>query len=73
MFTFLQQYDLSSKTIIPFSTSGATVWGHTLEVLHAQYPGADILEGLELRSLVVSASDVKIREWLESLPVAVLD
>lgn len=73
MFTFLQQYDLSSKTIIPFSTSGATVWGHTLEVLHAQYPGADILEGLELRSLEVSASDVKIREWLESLPVAVLD
>ncbi|RRD02018.1 flavodoxin [Prevotella sp. OH937_COT-195] len=69
MFTFLQQYDLSDKVIIPFSTSGATVWGHTLEILHGQYPDAVILEGLNLRSLKVDTSDKKINKWLKRLPI----
>ncbi|MCI6160025.1 MAG: flavodoxin [Prevotella sp.] len=69
MFTFLQQHDLSSQIIVPFSTSGATVWGHTLEILHRQYPNAVILEGLDLRSLKVKKSDRKIRRWLKKIHI----
>ena len=43
--TFLESYDFSGKTIIPFATSGGSGMGKTEEVLRKVCPNADIKNG----------------------------
>ncbi len=43
--TFLETYDLSGKTVIPFATSGGSGMGKTNENLLPSCPGAKLLEG----------------------------
>lgn len=43
--TFLEQYDLTGKTIIPFATSGSSDMGETNTVLLPSCPGAILLDG----------------------------
>ncbi len=46
--TFLEKYDLSGKTIIPFATSGGSDMGDSAEHLKPSAPGAKIREGRRL-------------------------
>lgn len=62
--TFLESYNLTGKTIIPFATSGGSGMGKTNEKLMPSCPGATLLEGKVL------ASNIKIAElnaWVENL------
>ena len=43
--TFLESYDLTGKTIIPFATSGGSGMGNTNEKLAASCPNAKLLQG----------------------------
>ena len=43
--TFLESYDLTGKTIIPFATSGGSGLGKTANDLRAVCPAADIKDG----------------------------
>ena len=43
--TFLESYDLASKTIIPFATSGGSGMGKTNEKLQPSCPGAKLMDG----------------------------
>lgn len=43
--TFLESYDLTGKTIIPFATSGGSGMGKTNEKLLPSCPGANLLIG----------------------------
>ena len=43
--TFLESYDLTGKTIIPFATSGGSGMGKTNEKLEASCPGAMLKTG----------------------------
>ena len=43
--TFLEQYDLNGKTIIPFATSGGSAMGATNQDLAPSCPGAILKEG----------------------------
>ena len=43
--TFLEQYDLTEKTIIPFATSGSSDMGETNTALLPSCPGAILLDG----------------------------
>lgn len=57
--TFLESYDLSGKTIIPFATSGGSGMGETNEKLLPSCTGATLLEGR------VFSSDVSAKELAE--------
>ena len=62
--TFLESYDFTDKTIIPFATSGGSGMGKTNEKLLPSCPGAKLLEGKVL------APNIKITElnaWVESM------
>ncbi len=50
--TFLEQYDMTGKTIIPFATSGGSGMGKTNDNLSSSCKGAKLLEGKVLRSNV---------------------
>ena len=43
--TFLESYDFTGKTIIPFATSGGSGMGKTNEKLQPSCPGAKLMDG----------------------------
>lgn len=61
--TFLESYDFSGKTIIPFATSGGSGMGKTNEGLEKSCPGAKLMAGKLLNR--VSGKEMKI--WAESV------
>lgn len=61
--TFLESYDFSEKTIIPFATSGGSGMGSTIEVLKPLCPTANWKKGKILNLI----SEVELETWLNSL------
>ena len=62
--TFLESYDFSGKTIVPFATSGGSGMGRTNERLATSCPGATLLTGKLLNG---SLSQEELKAWAESL------
>lgn len=62
--TFLESYNLSGKTVIPFATSGGSGMGKTNEKLQPSCPGAKLLEGRVFRS---GTGKAELSAWAESL------
>lgn len=61
--TFLEQYDLSGKTIIPFATSGGSGMGNTTQELKVSCGNAKLYQGRRFDSQV----DVDtLKTWAES-------
>ncbi len=58
--TFMEAYDFSGKTVIPFATSGTSQIGKSGENMGKLAPGADVLEGKRF-SNKVSADE--LGEW----------
>ena len=59
--TFIESYDLSGKTIIPFCTSASSGIEESVESLCALYPNYTILDGLKIRDVDA------IQAWIDSL------
>lgn len=62
--TFLESYNFSGKTIIPFATSGGSNLGRTNDRLKPSCPGAALLQG---RMLNGSLSEASLKKWVEDL------
>ncbi len=60
--TFLEQYDLSGKTIVPFATSGSSQMGHTNAELKDSCKGANLVEG---KRFLANASASELKNWAE--------
>lgn len=61
--TFLESYDFSGKTIIPFATSGGSGIGKTEEVLRKVCPNADIKNGKVINRMPAP----ELADWVNSL------
>jgi flavodoxin len=64
--TFLESYDLTGKTIIPFATSGGSDMGKTNEKLLPSCKGAKLLNGKVFKASVSGADLAKWAEGLEN-------
>jgi flavodoxin len=64
--SFLESYDFSSKTVIPFATSGSSGMGKTEEVLREICPQANWKPGKMLNS---KPSEKALADWVRSLEV----
>ena len=53
VYTFLETYDLSGKTIIPFCTNGGSGLSGSIKSIHGLEPGASVREGLAIRDTQV--------------------
>ena len=62
--TFLEQYDLSGKTVIPFATSGGSGMGHTNRELAPSCKGAVLKDG---KRFAANASEAELSAWANSL------
>lgn len=60
--TFLDTYDLSNKTVMPFCTSGSSGISKSVSDMKAEEPDADIRDGLRASG----SSDSGINEWLSN-------
>ncbi len=64
--TFLESYDLTDKTIIPFAPSGGSDMGKTNEKLLPSCKGAKLLNGKVFKASVSGADLAKWAEGLEN-------
>ena len=64
--TFLESYDLTGKTIIPFATSGGSDMCKTNEKLLPSCKGAKLLDGKVFKASVSGADLAKWAEGLEN-------
>ena len=64
--TFLESYDLTGKTIIPFATSGGSDMGKINEKLLPSCKGAKLLDGKVFKASVSGADLAKWAEGLEN-------
>ena len=67
--TFLEQYDISGKTIIPFCTHGGSAFGNSVNRIKSLAPDVTILDGYETRGENASNCANEIAEWLEELGI----
>jgi putative flavodoxin len=62
--TFLESYDLTGKTVIPFATSGGSGMGQTNEKLQPSCPNSKLLEGMVFKK---SASKADLAAGVDGL------
>ena len=60
--SFMEQYDLTGKTIIPLATSGGSGMGNTNKELACSCPGAELKEG---KRFPADASAEELKAWAE--------
>jgi len=61
--SFVESYDFSGKTLVPFATSGGSGMGKTLDVLKEVCPNADWKEG----ELVNGMSEAVLADWANKI------
>lgn len=62
--TFLEQYDLTGKTIVPFATSGGSGMGNTNTELAPSCKGAILKEG---KKFSANTDKTELKTWSENL------
>lgn len=67
MYSFLDEYDLAGKTIVPFVTSGGSGFSGSIGEIESAEPQATVQEGLELSDSSAVDAQGDINEWLGRL------
>lgn len=67
VYTFLESYDFTGKTLIPFNTSSSSGFGRSLSGLEESAPGADILDGLAITEGNLGNAQSEVTAWLDGL------
>lgn len=68
LYTFLEEYDFSGKTIIPFCPHGGSGFSRTESTIAGLQPGADVSgNGFSISRNDVADSADEVAEWAQSL------
>ena len=67
VYTFLESYDWSGKTLIPFNTSASGGFGRSLSGLEESAAGAAILDGLSFTERTLGDAQSEVTTWLDEL------
>lgn len=67
LYTFLDEYDLSGKTVAPFNTSGGSGFSGSLDTIAEMEPEAEITEGLSLGDGEAEDCADVVEEWLANI------
>ncbi|HEX3046844.1 MAG TPA: flavodoxin, partial [Bacillota bacterium] len=69
VFTFLEEYDLSGKTIAPFCTHEGSGLGQSVTDIAKLCPKSAILDGLAVRGRMVKNAQNEVSEWLRKIKI----
>ena len=67
VYTFLEAYDFTGKTLIPFNTSASGGFGRSLSGIEESAAGANILDGLALTEGELGDVQGEVSSWLAGL------
>jgi flavodoxin len=68
--TFLSEYDLSGKTLVPICTHEGSGLGRSVLDIKKLCPGSKVLDGLAIRGSSVSRAQNEVLAWLDKLGIA---
>ena len=68
--SFLEEYDVSGKTIIPFCSHGGGRFGQSLTAIAKLAPDAVMGEGLSVHYSGGSSLSDDVRKWIEKNHIA---
>lgn len=71
VFTFLEEYNLSGKTIAPFCTHEGSGLGLSVADIRKACPHSTVLEGLAIRGGDVKNARDPVAEWLKELGITI--
>jgi flavodoxin len=66
VFTFLESYDFSGKTIMPYCTHEGSGMGISERDIKKLCPNAKVLPGLAIRGSSVDSADQDVANWLKN-------
>lgn len=66
VFTFLERYDFSGKTILPLCTNEGSGMGSSERDLKRTCPGATVKNGLSITGSAAASAKEAVRRWLDS-------
>lgn len=69
VFTFLEEYDFSGKTIIPFSTYGESGFGKSIDSIKSTVTDSTVLDGLAVQENELDNAKSKVTEWLKDINI----
>lgn len=68
LYTFLEEYDFSGKTIIPFTTHGGSGFSGTIRTIQELQPDATVSEdGLSISRNSVPDAQGNVADWIAGL------
>ena len=68
LYTFLEEYDFSGKTIIPFTTHGGSGFSRTIQTISELQPGATVIsDGLSISRNSVAGAENEVVNWVNGL------
>lgn len=67
--TFLTEYDLSGKTVVPFCTHGGGGLGQSIADISKLCPKSDLLDGIAVSGAGVKIAQNKVLEWLKKIRI----
>lgn len=68
LYTFLEEYDFSGKTIIPFCPHGGSGFSRTISTIAELQPGANVMEqGLSISRNSVTDAQSDVENWVAGL------
>jgi flavodoxin len=70
VFTFLEKYDFTGKTILPLCTHEGSGLGSTEKEIATACPQATVSEGLAVRGGKAAGAQSDVEEWLKKLEIS---
>ena len=70
VFTFLESYDFSGKTIVPFCTHEGSGMGHTEQDIAKACPKATVLKGIAIHGTSASSAESSVSSWIDKLNIS---
>lgn len=70
LYTFLEEYDFSGKTIIPFTTHGGSGFSRTIQTIQELQPEASVVEdGLSISRNDAADAQEDVADWVAGLGI----
>jgi flavodoxin len=70
VYTFLESYDFSGKTIVPFCTHEGSGMGHSEQDIAKACPKATMLKGIAIHGTGASSAVSNVSSWIDGLSIA---
>jgi flavodoxin len=67
VYTFLESYDFSGKTIVPFCTHEGSGMGHSEKDIAKACPKATVLEGIAIHGTSAASAESDVSSWIDGL------